>query len=43
MQQIEMLAAAYIKATDIPPEECVLVVQTLPDKVIYYFQRRSML
>jgi len=36
----EMMAAAYMKATNIPPEECELVVETLPDKMVYRFQRR---
>lgn len=39
-RHIEMMAAAYMKATNIPPEECELVVETLPDKMVYRFQRR---
>ena len=39
-RHLEMMAAAYMKATDIPPEECELVVETLPDKMVYRFQRR---
>ncbi len=40
---IEMMAAAYLKATDIPPEQCMLVVQDLPSqhKMIYRFERRA--
>jgi hypothetical protein len=38
---IEMMAAAYLKATDIPPEDCELVAQYLPDQVVYRFQRRK--
>ena len=41
IEHIEMLAAAYMKATDIPPEDCELVVITLPDKMIYRYQRRN--
>lgn len=39
---IEMMAAAYLQATDIPPEECQLVVQAIPEenKMIYRFERR---
>lgn len=40
-EHLEMMAAAYLKATNIPPEECELVVETLPDKMIYRFQRRA--
>ena len=39
-RHLEMMAAAYMKATNIPPEECELVVETLPDKMVYRFQRR---
>jgi hypothetical protein len=39
-QHIEMMAAAYMKATDVPPEECELVIETLPNKMVYRFQRR---
>lgn len=39
-RHLEMMAAAYTKETNIPPEECELVVETLPDKVIYRLQRR---
>lgn len=40
---LEMMAAAYMKATDIPPEECQLVVQMLPSehKMVYRFERRK--
>ena len=37
---LEMMAAAYIKATNIPIEECQLVVETLPNKMVYRFERR---
>ena len=39
-RHLEMMAAAYMKATNIPPEECELVVETLPNKMVYRFQRR---
>jgi hypothetical protein len=39
-RHLEMMAAAYMKATDIPPEECELIVEMLPDKMVYRFQRR---
>lgn len=42
-RHLEMMAAAYMKATNIPPEECELVVETLPDKIVYRFQRRQTL
>lgn len=38
---IEMLAAAYAKATNIPPLECELVMEMLPDKVIFYFRKKT--
>ena len=41
VEHLEMMAAAYVKATNIPIEECELVVQTLPDKIVYRFQRRE--
>ena len=34
---LEMMAAAYSAATNIPIEECQLVVETLPDKMVYRF------
>ena len=40
---LEMMAAAYMKETNIPPEECELVVETLPDKMIYSFHRRRIM
>jgi len=42
IRHIEMLAAAYMKKTDIPPEECELVVEMHPDKLSYSFQRRKL-
>lgn len=42
-RHLEMMAAAYMKATNIPPEECELVVEALPDKMVYRFQRRRTL
>ena len=40
-KQIEMLAAAYSKATDIPPEECELVVKIGLDEISYSFRRKE--
>lgn len=39
-KHLEIMAAAYLKKTDIPIEECELIVETLPDKIVYRFQRR---
>lgn len=36
---LEMMAAAYLKATDIPIEEVELVVRTEVDGVSYHFRR----
>lgn len=43
-EHLEMMAAAFLKATDIPPEECHLVVQAFPEKntMVYYFERRNL-
>ena len=40
---IEMMAAAYLQATGIPPEECQLTVQMIPEehKMIYRFEKRG--
>ena len=40
-QHIETLAAAYAKVTDVPPEDCELVVELLPDKMIFRYQRKD--
>lgn len=38
---LEMMAAAYLKTTNIPIEDCELVVETLPNKMIYSFRKRQ--
>lgn len=40
-KNLSMLAAAYLKATNISPEECELVIEHGYDKTVYYFQRRD--
>ena len=37
---LEIMAAAYSKATNIPIEECELVVETHIDNMVYYFRHR---
>jgi len=41
LRHIELLAAAYCKATDIPPEECVLVVEQRIDQMVYRFEKKT--
>jgi len=40
-EHLEIMAAAYSKATNIPIQECELVVEQRFDKVVYYFQKRG--
>lgn len=43
MEYLEMMAAAYLKETDIPIKECELVVEYSFNKIIYRFQRRNII
>lgn len=36
---LEMLAAAYHRATDIPPENCVLICREMDGETGYYYAR----
>jgi hypothetical protein len=40
-EHLEIMAAAYLKETNIPIEECELVVENSLHKTIYHFQRRK--
>ena len=38
---IEMMAAAYLKATDLPPDRVELVQENQGNKIIWYFRERQ--
>ena len=46
-EHLEMMAAAYLKKTKIPPDEVVLVQQQIPSpvrnttRIIFYFDRKE--
>jgi len=40
-EHIEMMAAAYLKETDVPIEECELVVTHTPTHTTYMFRKRN--
>jgi hypothetical protein len=40
-RHLEMMAAAFLKETKIPPRHVELVQRTEGDKVIFYYRRRG--
>lgn len=39
-EHLEMFAAAYLKSTNIEPENAELVQETKEDKIIWYFRKK---
>jgi len=40
-EHLEMFAAAYLKSTNIEPENAELVQETKEDKIIWYFRKKN--